>query len=107
MHAGGLDRNEELPGNFGVAAPGREEPQHIELARGKAQSFPFGDRPGCRVADWGIGGTVKRDPRAAGEQIDVLAQRRGAQPPRQLGSTTQPESAAVAVTGTQRGLGGS
>jgi hypothetical protein len=34
VHAGGLGRDEELGGDLAVASAGRDEPQHLELARG-------------------------------------------------------------------------
>jgi hypothetical protein len=46
VHAGGLGGDEQFAGDLAVAAPGRDEPQHLELPRGESEPFRFGGLDG-------------------------------------------------------------
>jgi len=100
VHAGGLGRDEQLVGDLAVAAPGRDQPQYLELPRRESQPVRLGRR-GVPVAV-----RAERDPGPPGEQGDVVTQRPGAETLRELGSTAQPDSAAGPVAGAERLLGG-
>src|SRR5690242_19655036 len=87
--------HEQLIGDFAVAAPGRDEPQHFQFPRGKPQPFRLGDLGltsslGSGLDARGFTRPAEGDPGTPGEQGDVLAQRPGAKPVSQFGGTAQP-----------------
>ncbi len=101
VDAGRLGRDEQLGGYLPVAAPGRDQAEHLEFAFGEAELGP-------RVAGPLTLGRVvagQPDPGAPGEDRDLLGKRVRAQFVGQRGRAPQPFRRAVAVAAGQRGLG--
>ena len=99
MDAGRLGRDEKLGGYLPVAAPGRDQAEHLEFAVSEAElAIPASRRDGA-----GRDGAGRRvvapqpDPGAPREQCDLLAERARGEPGRQRDRTPQPLRRAVAV----------
>ena len=87
VHAGGLGRDEQLGGDLAVAAPGRDQPEHLELPRGEPEPVRLGRRGAAVSVSVAI--AAERDPGPPGEQGDVVgsaAGRRAAGPARRRGA---------------------
>ena len=104
VDAGRLGRDEQLGGYFPVAAPGRDQPEHLEFAFGEAELATPGSRVARRLA---LGRVVasQPDPGAPGEEGNLLGERVRAKFVGQRGCAAQPFRRSVAVAAGQRGLG--
>src|SRR6266496_1381517 len=101
VDAGRLGRDEKLAGDLPVAAPGRDQAEHLELALGKPEPAEAGASVGAGITR--EGGTrpvpaIQPDPGAPGEDRDLLAERSRAQPGGQRCRALQPLRRAVALT---------
>jgi len=101
VDAGRLGRDEQLGGYLPVAAPGRDQAEHLEFALGQAEL-------GVRVA-WPLGRAVglgvQPDPGAPRQDRDLLGERVRGQAGGQRDRAPQPFRRASTVAAGQRGLG--
>ena len=88
VHAGGLGRDEQLGRDLAVAAPGREQPQYLQLAPGQPE----------RDGRGGVAVAGELDTRAARQPADLLQQRAGAELAGEFCGSLQPGSRGVAVS---------